>query len=591
MNKFKTLYRNKPLLFQIVNIFLLCIVLTIGLNSSLGYFSNMKLYLQKQTADSKSLAQFTLAEMEERGDLEYLLPFWKDHYEELDIVYDDPQAIKEKRCLLTKQNPGIDFNHITKNELEEFPYETQKLYAEVAYMEMTQAYDNLKRIYHPLYLYCFVPVSDTEQFFYVTGTEEGEVRGTTKDSIYVLGSINEIDIDSMPILKKTCETRMMQDEMESNEGGYYHVYLPISSSSDELIGVIGVTLESNTLKAKLSRMLIGGQIISGLIFLVCGGLLIILVRGVVINPLANVEKNVKRYSENKDSAQVTESLKRFISQNEIGELAGAFSNLVVEIDRYTKEIENLATEKERISVELNVAKTIQEACLPSTFPAFPDRNEFELYAMTDPAKEVGGDFYDFFLIDDNHLGLVMADVSGKGIPAALFMMISKTLIKNHAMFSLEPNQVFEAVNNILCENNRAEMFVTAWLGVLEISTGKMICSNAGHEYPAIKRANGEFELLIDKHGFVLGGFEDMAYTTYEIELKPQDILFVYTDGVPEATSSEQELFGTDRMLEALNNCKGSEIKAYTDSVEAAIEKFVADAPQFDDLTMLAFKYK
>lgn len=243
------------------------------------------------------------------------------------------------------------------------------------------------------------------------------------------------------------------------------------------------------------------------------------------------------------------------------------------------------------AAELNVATNIQKSMLPSIFPAFPGRPEFDIYATMTPAKEVGGDFYDFFLVDDAHLAMVMADVSGKGVPAALFMMIAKTLIKNTVQTGLSPKAVLEKVNNQLCENNDAEMFVTVWLGIMEIATGKMVCANAGHEYPAIKRKDGGFELFMDKHGFVLAGMEGVSYTEYEMELKPGDAIYVYTDGVAEATNAQYELYGTDRMIEALNAKNYADCKELLEAIHADINRFVGDAPQFDDITMLCLEMK
>ena len=247
--------------------------------------------------------------------------------------------------------------------------------------------------------------------------------------------------------------------------------------------------------------------------------------------------------------------------------------------------------RQRIETELNVATQIQADMLPRIFPAFPERREFDIYASMTPAKEVGGDFYDFFLVDDDHLALVIADVSGKGVPAALFMVIAKTLLKNAVQMGLSPKAALEKVNNQLCENNEAEMFVTVWLGVYEISTGRLIAANAGHEYPAIRRWGGEFELFRDPHGFVLAGMEDARYREYELEIGPGDTLFVYTDGVAEATDAADTLYGTERMLVALNGEGALAPEGLLRQVKADIDRFAGAAPQFDDITMLSIQRK
>ncbi len=241
--------------------------------------------------------------------------------------------------------------------------------------------------------------------------------------------------------------------------------------------------------------------------------------------------------------------------------------------------------------ELETANQIQEAMLPRIFPAFPDRGEFDVYASMDPAKEVGGDFYDFFLIDDDHLCLVMADVSGKGIPAALFMMASKIILQSCAMLGNSAGDILTRTNEAICSNNEQQMFVTVWLGILEISTGKLTAANAGHEYPFLKKANGSFEVLKDNHGFVIGGMEGVKYKEYELQLEPGDKLFVYTDGVTEATNKESELFGMERLEASLNAYKDECPESILGHVHGAVDDFVKQAPQFDDLTMLCFEYK
>lgn len=244
-----------------------------------------------------------------------------------------------------------------------------------------------------------------------------------------------------------------------------------------------------------------------------------------------------------------------------------------------------------IASELNLASRIQASMLPSVFPAFPDRTDFDIYASMDPAKEVGGDFYDFFLVDDDHLCLVIADVSDKGVPAALFMMASMIILSNNAKRGASPAQVLEAANESICSGNREDMFVTVWMGILELSTGKLVASNAGHEYPVLKRPNGSFELLKDEHGFVVGGMAGMPYMEYTLDLEPGSKIFAYTDGLPEATTADGEQFGTQRMVDALNEVAEAAPDAILKSMQSTVNEFVGDAEQFDDLTMLCMEYK
>ena len=265
-------------------------------------------------------------------------------------------------------------------------------------------------------------------------------------------------------------------------------------------------------------------------------------------------------------------------------------DLLVKYLRTVKEKRRLELEKERIKAELSLATRIQANSLIKEFPAFPDRNEFDVRASMVPAKEVGGDLYDFFMPDNDHLVLAIGDVSGKGVPAALFMMVTLTLLRHIAKNELSPAKALQAVNNAICDRNPEEMFVTVWLGVLEISTGKLTCVNAGHEYPAIKQPNGNFELLKDKHGFVVGGMEGARYREYELQLEPGSKLFVYTDGVAEANNEEEQLFGTERMIDALRHSQYAEPDEILTSMDSEVKRFVGAAEQFDDMTMLCLKY-
>ena len=261
-----------------------------------------------------------------------------------------------------------------------------------------------------------------------------------------------------------------------------------------------------------------------------------------------------------------------------------------DMNTYIRELVTMTSENERISAELSLANRIQTGMIPHIFPAFPERSEFNIYASMNPAKEVGGDFYDFFLIDEDHLAIVMADVSGKGIPAALFMMASKIILQSFAMLGKSAAEILTKTNEAICANNQEEMFVTVWLGILEISSGKVTAANAGHEYPVVRNADGSFELFRDRHGFVIGGMDGLQYKDYELQLQPGSKLFVYTDGVTEATDSNGDMFGTDRMVKALNSDASAGPEKLLKNVRNAVNDFVKDAEQFDDLTMLCLEY-
>jgi serine phosphatase RsbU (regulator of sigma subunit)/anti-sigma regulatory factor (Ser/Thr protein kinase) len=240
----------------------------------------------------------------------------------------------------------------------------------------------------------------------------------------------------------------------------------------------------------------------------------------------------------------------------------------------------------RFDKDLEIAKQIQQSALPSVFPPYPNRKDFSIYASMNAAKEVGGDFYDFYLVDENHLAFVVADVSGKGIPGAMFMMTSKTLIKSFAESGLPVHEVLTNVNTQLCQNNEAGMFVTAWMGILDLQTGLIKFANAGHNPPLVKHKDGSYEFLKGKVNFVLAGMDMVKYKEQELQLQPGDEIYLYTDGVTEAHNSNNELFGENRLLESLNSTKGMSVEDICKKVKEDVDAFVCDAEQFDDITML-----
>ena len=313
------------------------------------------------------------------------------------------------------------------------------------------------------------------------------------------------------------------------------------------------------------------------------------IRKYFISPFTKISAEAERFaSENKIADE--NALKNVSKLNEMSALASSIEKMELDTVSHIESITSITADKERMGTELSIASKIQGDSIPSIFPAYPGRKEFSIYASMTPAKEVGGDFYDFFLIDDNHLGLVMADVSGKGVPAALFMMVTKILVSEIAKTGIPTNEILSIVNSRICSHNKAGMFVTVWLGILDIPTGILRASNAGHEYPAIKRANGKFELFKDKHGFVVGGMEGIKYSEYELKLSKGDTIFLYTDGVTEATNANNELFGNDRLVAALNKKSVFTDVELLECVKSEIDKFVGEAPQFDDITMMAVTY-
>lgn len=317
-------------------------------------------------------------------------------------------------------------------------------------------------------------------------------------------------------------------------------------------------------------------------FVVFGMLFIVvyfLIKKLIVDNMVKINRSLAKItSGNLDTVVDVRTNEEFAS------LSDDINSTVLTLKRY------IAEAAARIDKELEFAKAIQHSAIPMVFPPYPGHREFDIYATMDTAKEVGGDFYDFYFVGENKLGFLIADVSGKGIPAAMFMMTAKTLIKGYAESGKSVDEVFTIANAKLCESNEAGMFVTAWMGILDITTGLLEFANAGHNPPLVKHADGRFEFLKSKSGFILAGMEGMKYRRNELVLSPGDEIYLYTDGVTEATNAENALYGEERLANLLNTMHGLSGEALCRAVKADIDAFAGDAPQSDDITMLYLKY-
>ena len=369
--------------------------------------------------------------------------------------------------------------------------------------------------------------------------------------------------------------------------GFVTVILPIKKTADEVAGLLCVTRQMEDMryfkKNYLHDMLSATALVSLLIIFIYSTYL----NKTVLTPIKELTDGVREIASGNLDKKL--SIK---TGDEIEHLATCFNAMTDELQTYMKNLTKVTSEKERISTELNVAKDIQLGMLPHEFEF--DRKDFDIFATTNAAKMVGGDFYDFYLLDENHLVITVADVSGKGIPASLFMVISKTVLKNFATFANAPDDyaaVVSCANNQLCQGNEEMMFVTVFFGVLEINTGKFIYVNGGHNPPVIYHAKeNTCEFLNVNKNFVLGGMEDVPYQQQEINLSNGDFIFVYTDGVNEAMNIDNEEYTSEKLLEFMNttNCRAN-LQDLLAAVKSDVEKHVGDAEQSDDITMLALR--
>ncbi len=402
-----------------------------------------------------------------------------------------------------------------------------------------------------------------------------------------MGGLNPVYIKEAVALARSGERSDSYFISKSAYGYNTSAILPIMLEGSTA-AVVGVEIPMATLQKTLSDYVSHSVLSMLVVTVLCLAVYVHILYSSIIAPINLIAAEASSFV--KEENQVSAELQKIRTGDEIQTLSETLLKMEQDINHYIDNLTKVTAEKERISAELNVATQIQADMLPRIFPAFPDRQEFDIFATMNPAKEVGGDFYDFFLTDPDHLALVVADVSGKGIPAALFMVISKTLIKNQAQMGDSPKEILRAVNDQLCENNEAEMFVTVWLGILEISTGVLTAVNAGHEYPIMRKAGGAYELLDDPHGFVMGVMPGMQYQEYEIEMHRGDSIYVYSDGAPDAVNLQEEQFERERLLASLNQVPDALPEELLRQVKGDIDRFVGDAAQFDDITMLCMRY-
>lgn len=375
---------------------------------------------------------------------------------------------------------------------------------------------------------------------------------------------------------------------DNNYGYNCRAVSPVLDENGQAIAEIQYIMDMQWLKGRLNSFL--HHLWGIALGIICIALLVymLLIQNIVLRPIEKLAHFTGRIvTEGKFEKQKID----IHTGDEIEELGNSFNHMMEKLEKYIENLTQVTAEKERIGAELNVATQIQSSMLPCIFPAFPERKEFDIYATMTPAKEVGGDFYDFFMVDDRHLAIVMADVSGKGVPAALFMVIGKTLIKDHTLPGRDLGEVFTEVNKILCESNQNGMFITAFEGVLDLMTGEFRYVNAGHEKPFIYRKKEGYEVYKIRPGFVLAGMEDMQYKEQVIWLQEGDRIFQYTDGVTEAMNQENQLYGMERLHRVLNQkCLDTDPEQTLKLVKADIDAFVGETEAFDDITMLCLAY-
>ncbi len=464
--------------------------------------------------------------------------------------------------------------------------------------EFVTEHDRLQTLCDKLDIQFIYAVFVSEDYSEITFVIEAVNSGITFDEFpsgYTMDISNGENAIYQPRFKDLLENGgdfniVVNDKGEVSTGHHIAALVPLRSSDGSVKAVLCAQKQMEQLKSARDNYL-RSMITATVALIIIAGLgWFIMLRHRLLTPITLISNEARRFAaENTiDPEPVIEKIKY---KDELGELAVTIQEMERQTVESFEKMRRINEEKQRVDTELQLATGIQSHMLPSTFPAFPEHDEFDVYATMDPAREVGGDFYDFFMIDPTHVAVVMADVSGKGVPAALFMAITKTLIKSNAKSDSLPETVFEKTNRILCDGNESGYFVTAWIGVLDTQSGKLVYCNAGHNPPLLKSGDGDFIFLKAPAGLVLGVVDDFTYQHHEITMGKNDRLFLYTDGVTEAKDPERKLYGNDRLLDYMNKNGCAGLEKVLKGLREDIDSFANGAEQSDDITMLMLEYR
>ena len=579
--------KKNALFTQITIFFLIGLTLTALLSGTIMKRIADKNVLQEKDVLSAGILMDVENSMKEYQAYEWVFDYLLTHSaDELDLEYDTYEKTAVKEADFLRRQPGLSLTGVTAEQLEKLSAEDQKTYAEIVYNHWMRRLNDMKQAYDASYLY-LLAVDDNyvDATFLLTASDGTRERGTGFENAYILGK----QVEATPEQSENFRNLSSQSDRFVYTQEFADRYRYLFRIDDKSI-ITGMTLEIASIRSAVEKQLLPNVTYNTALQFLLFAFYLIYIFFFAFKPLKKVKENVQEYAETKNSEKVRAQLGEINYKNEIGDLARGVSAMTEEIDSHLLEIQKITTEKERISAELNIAQKIQGDMLPNIFPAFPHIKAFNVYATMRPAKEVGGDFYDFFMVDNTHIALVIADVSGKGVPAALFMVIAKTMIKNRAMLGGSLSVILRDVNGQLCANNTSDFFVTVWMAIVDIETGNGISVNAGHEHTALLRAGGQFELQRYRHSPPMAIMEGAKFQEREFKLNPGDRIFAYTDGVPEATNQKNELFGTDRMLSSLNQHAEASQTDILSQLQEDIDRFAEGAMQFDDITMLIFDY-
>ncbi|MCR5178872.1 MAG: PP2C family protein-serine/threonine phosphatase [Lachnospiraceae bacterium] len=586
---------SKRLAGQFISFFVAIALVTILASALVTYINQSDSYHRECVRNLKELTTHLTNEAVSEGrEFIILRDYFEKHKDRVHVAADfrgDYERAKEAFYSYVEENyPSKSFGRdLFFEDLDET---AQELYVNWRFEHWFIMFFDAADDFNLSYVYFIYPDEDSDhKMVYMFDPTLYEEEAENGSRVLILGDTVYEDPGEHRNMWEAWETGEAPDGFDSldNQYGYVYTYCMPLITEGEKVGLvcaeISVDLVNNTIMLSVIRQIIVSVVILAAAMI----LLYFFVQDRVLNRIFKLDTDIREYTDKKEPGIADVIRKHSGTADELGALSGQFADMIDDLDQHMKNLQNVTAEKERISTELNVATRIQESMLPRIFPPFPERKDMDLFAIMDPAKEVGGDFYDFFMLDENRIVLVMADVSGKGVPAALFMVIAKTLIKNRMIAGESVEKALSAVNNQLGENNDEMLFVTAWACVIDMTNGHAEYSDAGHETAYVKHLDGSVVPIKPAKKYPpLAALDDIEYVKEEFDLGVGDILFLYTDGVPEATNTEEEMYGTGRLEAFLGGDKSASMKDLLEGMHKDVDLFVGEADQFDDLTILGF---
>lgn len=589
--------RSGRLLRKLAFMFVVLACVSIAMTAAATYYNTSQTFFSSQLETLEKVAGYAefsiLSSGSDEGASQDTLDFWLAHGvsldETMDELWDQVEASYEEYTAAESDN--LSGGQTSAEEVQSLEDAYEVMYQTYLYRNILDMPDRLMGKFNLALFNMYIPNDDGETVEVVMISNKE--RDHKNDQI-VLGDTLDRPSSDYATLWQAWDSKEPSAELaESPDGSLYLAYVPVQVS-DGSYWLIEIGIDSTRFKASLTHYVMRSVLMVALVLLVCLAALLLLLRKSLVKPLVALTGYLQRFSESK-SSDVGKSIRgRDWPDDECGILADGTSNMVSEICEYVEDIATLSAERERVRSELAVAHSIQDSALPVVEGPFVGREEFALAASMNPAKAVGGDFYDFFFVDETHLAVVIADVTDKGVPAALFMMRSKATIKQQLMAGFAPGEALRRANDDLCSENDGDMFVTVWLGVLDLGAGTMVFANGGHNQPMLKRAGGAAgvaEWVPQLSGPVLGGMEGLPYKQFELAFAPGDMLLLYTDGVTEAQNAEREFYDDARLEACLSASDAAEPDAIIADVAADVAAFVAGADQSDDITMVAVRYR